>query len=384
MKKSTWIGIYLFLLLLMPQKQVVAQEVENNNVTTIGQETQPEGFDLNQSIEDIDNYFLNLGNQAGAGLRIIKRFDRNLEGYYNQSPGEANELYLTGICLTINFITGECEGSGEQYVNELALDFLESELGISGDTVSFLGKFFDVDLLNGKIKTKGIKTIAGNLLGVNLRGKRCLFVFRTIAGTCASDTRLPVLVTKDMGGIRDSNRGSGNYRDLSQPTHSLLSENLLNESLDFNTNIQLANLYDREIARSVAFPFVEQRGQQWLGDNLLENYLLVDENTKIYQQIHELAAASMNSSVTQDVMKLNTLALERNSNIALNQSILGVKTQGSLLSLQQQTAYSMQIQANISDTLDRDIRKQQNQEEAAIFRSITQPLYLPGFRYMYR
>ena len=384
MKPKIWIGIYLFFLLLVPQKQVVAQGAENNDLTTIGQDTQPEGFDFNKGIQDIDGYFQDLGNGAGEGLRIIKRFDRNIGGYYNQYQRISNGDYLTGVCLLVNFVTGECEGSGEEYVSELALDFLESELGIGGDTVAFFGKFFDVDLINGRIRTKDLETIAGNLLGVDLRGQECLFVFRVVAGGCPGDTRLPVLVTRDIPSERDDNRASGDYRSLSQPTHLLLSENLLSESIDPNTNIHLANLYDREIARSVAFGFVEQRGQQWLGDNLLENYLLVDENIKIHQQIYNLAAESMNSSVTQDVMKLTALALERNSNMALNQSILASKNQASLLSLQQQTAYSMQIQANISDTLDRDIRTRQNQQEATIFRSITQPMYIPGYRYMYR
>ena len=383
MKKKKWIGIYLLLLLLIPNKEVVAEETGDNNVTTIVQETQPEGFDFNQSIQDIDNYFKGLGNDVEQGLKIFKQFDRNLESYYNQYQSLANGDF-SEICVSVNFVTGECSASSTEIASELALDFLESRLGIDRDTISFFGNFLDVDLANGRIKTKDIKTIAENLLGVDLNGKECPFILRSIAGTCNSDTRLPILVTRDLGEERDSNRGSGNYRALSQPTHLLLNENLLNESIDPNTNIQLANLYDREIARSVAFGFVEQRGQKWLGDNLLENYLLVMDNTKIYQQIHEITTDSMNSSVTQDVMKANNLAIQRFSNLALNQSIIASKNQASLMSLQQQTAYSMQIQANISDTLDRDIRQQQNQQEATTFRSITQPLYIPGFKYMYR
>lgn len=386
MKKIKLTGIILMSLLIMPSK-VVGQDTVNDssddNLSTIGIEEQLEGFNLNQSIQDVDEYFKSLGNDVTEGLKVIQQFDRDLESYY----GEYEKLINSNsseVCLSINVTSGECIAtSNDEINNELTLMFLESQLGIDRETVSFLGNFFDVDVANGKIKTKDVKTVAGNLLGINLKGKECPFILRTIAGSCNKDTRLPILVTRDTGEARDSNRGSGNYRSLSQPTHLLMSENEEEEGIEPNTKTQLANLYDREIARSVAYGFVEQRGQKWLGDNLLENYLLADENSKIYQQIYKLTGDSMNLSVTQDVMKVNNLLLERTSHMALNQSIINTKNQASLMSIQQENAYMMQLQANISDTLDRQFMTEQKQAEAVAIESITQALYIPGFTYLY-
>ena len=381
MKRVHWTTIGIICLLFITPTKVMGQEDNDNTLTTIGTETVPEGFSFNQGIQDIDSYFKTLGNEVGEGLKILKQFDRDLEKYY----WEYGNLLSTDSqqnCLSVNIASGECEVFAEELNTELSLIFLESVLGIDRETVSFFGNFFDI--VNGEIKTKDVKTIAGNLLGVDLKGRSCPFVLRAIAGSCNTDTRLPILVTRETEETRDNNKASGNYRDLSQPTHLLLNENLLNETIDPNTQIQLANLYDREIARSIAYGFVEQRGQKWLGDNLLENYLLADENNRIYQQIYKITGESLNLSVTQDVMKSNNLLLERFSHLALNQSIINTKNQASLLSIQQENAYMLQLQANISDTLDRDIRRQQNQAEATVFKSLTQPLYIPGFKYLYR
>lgn len=381
MKSSRLLTICLISLLIIPNNRVEAQETEtNDSVTTIREETEFEGFNFNQSIQDVDNYFKTLGSDVVEGLEIIEQFDRDLESYYNEYE-KLSDTNLSQNCLSVNFVTGECRVEDDDYTEELALMFLESQFGIDRETISFVGKIFNI--VNGEIKTKNVKTVAGDLLGVDLKGKECPFILRTIAGSCDDDTRLPILVTRKQDETREQNKASGNYRTLSQPTHLLLNENLLNSGIEPNTNIQLANLYDREIARSVAYGFVEERGQKWLGDNLLENYLLADENTRIYQQIYKLTGESMNLSVTQDVMKVNNLLLERFSHLTLNQSIINTKNQASLMSIQQENAYSLQIQANISDTLDRDVRTRQNEQEATVFRSLVEPLYLPEFKYMY-
>lgn len=358
-----------------------------NPLITIAQEEQnsqreEEGRGFNKTIQDIDSYFESLGSDIAEDFEAIDRFDRNLERLYEEYQDYENNNFAA---MCNSFVEGGCPTLSNSDTNaiaeEMAMTFLETQLGVDRSTVSFLGNFFDVDVANGRISIKDYETIAENLLGIDVRGRKCPFSLRIIAGSCDDDIRLPIIVTKKSNEPREGNRSSGDLRDLSQPTHLLLDEYALHSEIEPNSKIQLANLYDREIARNVAYGFVEQRGQEWLGNNLLDDYILARENAEIYKQIGKISGESLNLSVTQDVMKVNTMINERLSHLILNQSIIATKNHASLLSLQQQTAYGMQLQANISDTLDRSLRFQQSQNEATSFMALNQPIYIPGFSY---
>lgn len=349
------------------------EEEESNNPQV------EEGSGFNRTVQDVDNYFRSLGEDIAEGLSVVEKFDRNLESIYQEYQDYENG-YFSALCSSI--AEGGCSTlSGEGFADEMALQFLESELGISRGTVSFLGNFFELDLENGRISVRDYETIAGNLLGLDVRGKECPFSLRIIAGGCEEDIRLPVLVTKEATEAREENRGSGDLRPVSQPTHLLLDEYTLNTEIEPNSKIELANLYDREIARNVAYGFVEGRGQEWLGDNLLDDYIIARESNEIYKEIGQIVTESLNLTVTQDVVKAQNMALERLGHITLNQTMLNTRNHASLLSLQQEQAYSLQLQANISDSLDRSLRKQRAEAESASFRAMTDPIYIPGFRY---
>lgn len=347
---------------------------EEENISQI-----KEGNNFNQTIQDVDDYFKSLGTDIGEGLNLVEKFDRDLESIYNEYKDYESGDF-TAFCNSI--VEGGCSTlSGEGFANEMALQFLESELGINRSTVSFLGNFFEVDLANGRISVKDYETIAGNLLGADVRGKECPFSLRIIAGGCEDDTRLPIVVTREATEPKDNNLGSGDLRPLSQPTHLLLDEYTLNTEIEPNSKIELANLYDREVARNVAYGFVEQRGQEWLGDNLLDSYILARESNEIYKEIGKISGESLNLSVTQDVMKSQAMMTERLGHIIVNQTMLDTRNQASLLSLQQEQAYSLQLQANISDSLDRSLRNQRAEAESASFRAMSDPIYIPGFKY---
>ncbi len=167
-------------------------------------------------------------------------------------------------------------------------------------------------------------------------------------------------------------RAANPTRESSAPTGDLLNPNPIVRARE------IANLYDQELTRASAAPVLGSTGQQWLGQKLQQSATLVGQNMQAAQQIQQLAGQAGQMEVTQDVMKQNVAMQSTLGIMVANQSQLDGLIQSSLVALQQQQGSLMQLNANISEGIDEENRRDRVNSDLLSMEASRTDLYIPG------
>ena len=195
----------------------------------------------------------------------------------------------------------------------------------------------------------------------------CPDILRIVPGECPHGSNLEDIVIDELPTT------SGGYRRTSVPGAEFFNSNPTVVARDF------ANLYDQEYARAKASRLLGSVGSNWLDKNALQTSLLVTENELLTEEVAELTKKAHTLDVTQDVMKNSLQVQSHLAQITLNQSKLNAQMQASLLSLQQQQASLMQLNANLGEAFDEANRRQRLERDALYLNNVRAIFYVPGF-----
>ena len=140
----------------------------------------------------------------------------------------------------------------------------------------------------------------------------------------------------------------------------------------------LANLYDQEIARSLAAPLLGEAGTRYLQSSTERTTALMESSKADVQQVRQLAEAAQGLGVTQDVMKQNAQIQAKVAQLISEQSQLTADNHTVLLQLQQLQGMLAQLTADTSEGIDEANRRDRIERQISISGSAQAPLYLPG------
>ena len=290
-------------------------------------------------------------------LPVSAQFD--FGGVINSGGDTGNSYDLSGIANSSlsNF-------SFDEAAIDVLSENIGGQFGISPEAVEIAR-----DVINGNIN---LERFATDVFGDILEDNCPVEVMHVVAGACGQSERLerPVAIEIDAD---NSPRTSGGLRRNSQPQTDVLSPNIRVKERD------LANLYDREAARVIAYDYLGETGDEWLLSNINEDQALIEGSKLIQKDLSQLTFQAQNLTVTQDVMKNAILVEELRSQMAVNQTILEGKTHASLLALQQQNASVIELSANLSDSIDESNRARRLERNASALNALNTPTYLPGF-----
>ncbi len=208
-----------------------------------------------------------------------------------------------------------------------------------------------------------------NILGEQLEND-CPEILRIIPGPCPNGaTEIPEII------IDDVPKTSAGFRTTSLPSGEFFTSNFIVSQRDF------ANLYDQEYARAQAERLLGDNGDLWLEQNVTATTALIQENQLLVEEIADLTREAHSLEVTQDVMKNSIQVQSHMASISLNQSLINSQIQASLLSVQQQQASLMQLNANLGEALDEANRRDRLEREALYLQTGRALIYIPGFEW---
>ncbi len=160
-------------------------------------------------------------------------------------------------------------------------------------------------------------------------------------------------------------------RLASAPDDDMLTANLYVRSRD------LANLDDQEYARENAAPFLGDAGRQQIKKGATETAEVLKSNLESAQGIQQLAESAQELTVTQDVMKSHAEMFSQLGDMAANQTRLSGQVNLGILSLQQQQAALMQLNANLSEGIDESNRRERLNQDVIAIEALRGSIYLP-------
>lgn len=143
----------------------------------------------------------------------------------------------------------------------------------------------------------------------------------------------------------------------------------------------LANLYDREESRGIASQYLGDDGRKWLSNATQSIMKLMAHNTMLAAKIKALSLGGQSLDVTQDVMKVHLQNQGHVAELALNQNQILAQILTSQLLQQQQEASHMQVNANVSESLDEMNRSRRIDRSVGYANAARTPIYLPGFKW---
>lgn len=182
-----------------------------------------------------------------------------------------------------------------------------------------------------------------------------------IFSSCGNDLPDPYTIRED-----------GTERQTANPTGDILSASSTVRARD------LANLYDQELSRASAAPFLGKQGKQWAIEQNNAISQVIQSNQKAGQQVQQLATEAQGKNVTQEVIKTQTQIETQLAGMMINQGQLSSQISSSLLSLQQQQGALIQLAANSSEGIDESNRRERVSRDALLMQGATAQVYIPG------
>ena len=228
-------------------------------------------------------------------------------------------------------------------------------------SILIVGETASAASLTGEIFDYAIKVIGDEITN------ECPEIMRIIPGPCPSGTSgggnsLPASIPKTSAGLRTT----------SIPETGFFTSNETVSQRD------LANLYDRELARAEAYDLLGERGTDWLEANILLTTEIIERDKLLAEQIDTLTVDAQDMDVTQDVMKQAIQVENFRARMSLEQVKLQAMMQASLLSIQVQQANLMQLNANLSEALDEANRRERLELDATYLESDRLLIQIPG------
>ena len=167
-------------------------------------------------------------------------------------------------------------------------------------------------------------------------------------------------------------RADATSKQESDPTGDVLSINATVRGRD------LSNLYDQELSRATAAPYLGKTGITWAKNQAKTTKTVLDSNSKIADAITTLATAAQKKDVTQDVMKNQTAVQSQIAGLLINQAQIGVQEVSTLNSLLQGQAALLQLGANSSEALDEANRRERVNRNSVLFQAAGMQVYVRG------
>ncbi len=160
-------------------------------------------------------------------------------------------------------------------------------------------------------------------------------------------------------------------RLASAPDDDMLTANSYVRSRD------LANLDDQEYARENAAPFLGETGRQQVEKRASDTAELLKSNLESAQGIQQLAESAQELTITQDVMKSHAEMFSQLGDMFANETRLSGQVNLGILSLQQQQAALMQLNANLSEGIDESNRRERLDQDVIAIEGLRGSVYLP-------
>lgn len=143
-------------------------------------------------------------------------------------------------------------------------------------------------------------------------------------------------------------------------------------------NRDIANLYDQEMARSLASPMLGEMGDTFMAEEGTTVSDIIEVNQSELQEAQQLAVEAQSLSVTQDVVKNQTAVQSALLEVVANQSQLTADSYVTLLEMQRLNSIIAQVSANTSEGVDETNRRARVERQVEISGAAATPLYIPG------
>lgn len=191
----------------------------------------------------------------------------------------------------------------------------------------------------------------------------------------------------DLFGCSIEAGGSVGEEDIPNPyeiraeSTSQQSSNPEGDILSINPTVRardLSNLYDQELARATAAPFLGKTGLAWAKSQAEITKSVLESNEKIGEKVENITIKSQAKDVTQDVMKHQIAVHSQLAGLLINQSQISSQIASSLTNLQQGQAGLLQLAANSSEALDEANRRERINRNNLLFQSAGVQIYVRG------
>lgn len=151
--------------------------------------------------------------------------------------------------------------------------------------------------------------------------------------------------------------------------------------LSINTTVRardLSNLYDQELSRASAAPFLGSKGVEWASQQNQQTRSVMESNQSAGQQVQQLAISAQQQDITQSVMKISTRMQSQLAGMLINQGQLNGQIASSLVGLQQGQAALVQLAANHSEAVDEINRRERVNRNTLLYQASGTQVYIPG------
>jgi hypothetical protein len=157
-----------------------------------------------------------------------------------------------------------------------------------------------------------------------------------------------------------------------ETTPSVLTENPMVQQQE------LANLYDQEVARTMAAPWLGEAGQTRMTSEAQQTAAVLETSKANVQSAQSMANTAQGLSVSQDILKQNAQIQATVASLLHEQTQITAENQTALMQLQQLQSIQTQLAANTSEGIDAANRRQRLDRQIAISGSVSAPLFIPG------
>lgn len=165
---------------------------------------------------------------------------------------------------------------------------------------------------------------------------------------------------------------TGNRRPFTNKAVGILTRNSVVKQRD------QANLLDQELARMMAAPRLGEDGEQWVASEAEATTGILELGQEGATQAITLAEQAQQLTSTQDVAKTVATIGGHNAQMILTSMQLQAQNQASLIQLQQLLSASIELEANISEALDEDNRRERMERNSTFYENAGETLYLQG------
>jgi len=157
-----------------------------------------------------------------------------------------------------------------------------------------------------------------------------------------------------------------------EPSASVLTENPMVQQQE------LANLYDQEVARTLAAPWLGESGQERMTTEAQQTAAVLETSETSVQNAQSMANTAQGLSVTQDILKQNAQIQATVASLLHEQTQMTAENQTALMQLQQLQSIQTQLAANTSEGIDAANRRERLDRQITISGSASAPLFIPG------
>jgi transcriptional regulator with GAF, ATPase, and Fis domain len=140
----------------------------------------------------------------------------------------------------------------------------------------------------------------------------------------------------------------------------------------------LANLYDQEVARTMAAPLLGEAGEEYLLEETEEMAEVIERSQQGATYVQQLAEQSQGLTVTQDVMKAQAEMDGAIAALLAQQTQLSADNHIALMQSQRLQSILAQLSANTSEGIDESNRRERVERQVQIIGATQAPIYIPG------